>query len=187
MALSNLFGSSFFWFWFVMGRAGLRDGPRRPREGPRIALGDLPGASGAPGARATYFKTHIFCGALLSGPEKGSVPGLVLPEDCPARSHPSFAPGGARGGTGLSFSFGKSGCTADAINALAYSGGPHTRFHEFWEGSLRILGSGVPLRRNPPSGALNSTLPGPREGSSILNVHLVVVTAAVPCGPAPLI
>ena len=29
------------------------------------------------------------------------------------------------------------------------------------------------------SGALKSTLPGPREGSSILNVDLVVVTAAV--------
>ena len=60
-----------------------------------------------------------------------------------------------------------------------YSGGPHTRFHKLWEGSLRILGSGTPLRRNPPSGALNSTLPGPREWPSILNVHPVVVAAAV--------
>ena len=47
------------------------------------------------------------------------------------------------------------------------------------EGSLRILGSGAPLMRNPLSGALKSTLPGPREGSSILNVHLVVMSAAV--------
>ena len=31
----------------------------------------------------------------------------------------------------------------------------------------------------PQSGAVKSTLPGPREGSSILNVDLVVVTAAV--------
>ncbi len=60
-----------------------------------------------------------------------------------------------------------------------YSGGPHTRFHEFWEGPLLILGSGAPLRRNPLSGDLKWTLPGPREGSSILNTDLVVVTAAV--------
>ncbi len=35
------------------------------------------------------------------------------------------------------------------------------------------------MRQNPPSGALNSILPGPREGSSILNVDLEVLTAAV--------
>ncbi len=46
-------------------------------------------------------------------------------------------------------------------------------------GSLWILGFGVPSRPIPSSGALKSTLPGPREGSSILNVDLVVVTAAV--------
>ncbi len=45
--------------------------------------------------------------------------------------------------------------------------------------SLWILGFGVPSRRNPLSGPLKSTLPGPREGSSILNVDLVVVTASV--------
>ncbi len=60
-----------------------------------------------------------------------------------------------------------------------YIGGPHTRLHEFWEGSLRILGSGAPLRRHSQSGSLKSTFPGPREGSSILNVQLVVVAAAV--------
>ncbi len=51
---------------------------------------------------------------------------------------------------------------------------------------VSFLGGGVPLdlrfraplRRNPPSGALKS-IPGPREGSSILNLDLVVVTAAV--------
>ncbi len=41
---------------------------------------------------------------------------------------------------------------------------------------LRFRG---PLRRNPSSGALKSTLPGHREGSSILNSHLVVMSAAV--------
>ncbi len=51
----------------------------------------------------------------------------------------------------------------------------------FWgEGSLGILGSGSP--RSP--GPLTSTLPGPREGSSSLNVDLVVVTAAVSGSPA---
>ena len=49
----------------------------------------------------------------------------------------------------------------------------------FWEGSLWILAFGVPLRRNPSSGALKSTLPGPRVGPLILNVDPVVVTAAV--------
>ncbi len=50
----------------------------------------------------------------------------------------------------------------------------------FWgESSLWILGSGVPSRPNPSSGALKSTLPGPWEGSSILNVDLVVMSAAV--------
>ncbi len=34
---------------------------------------------------------------------------------------------------------------------------------------------------NPSSGAVKSTLPGPGEGSSILDVDLVVMTAAV-CG-----
>jgi hypothetical protein len=49
----------------------------------------------------------------------------------------------------------------------------------FWgEGALWILGFGVPSRPNPWSGHRKSTLPGPREGSSILNADLVVVTAA---------
>ena len=46
------------------------------------------------------------------------------------------------------------------------------RSHEFWKGSLRILGFGVPSMPNPSSGALKSILPGPRERSSILNAHL---------------
>ncbi len=62
---------------------------------------------------------------------------------------------------------------------VEYSGGPHTGIHEFWEVSLRILGSLAPLGWNPQSGALKSTLPGPRKGSSILNADLVVVIAAV--------
>ena len=66
------------------------------------------------------------------------------------------------------------------IVTLCYSGVPHTRFHFWGEGSLRILGFGVPSRPNPSSGALNSTLPGPREGTSILNAHLVVMSAVVP-------
>jgi hypothetical protein len=53
-----------------------------------------------------------------------------------------------------------------------------TRFLFFGEGSLRILGFGGPSRSNPSSGLLKSTLPGPGEGPSILNAHLVVVTAA---------
>ncbi len=61
-----------------------------------------------------------------------------------------------------------------------YSGGPQIRFFFGGEGSLWILGFGVPSRPNPSSGALKSTLPGPREGSSILNAHLVVMSAAVP-------
>ncbi len=52
-----------------------------------------------------------------------------------------------------------------------YSGGPHISFP--------FLRFGVPSRPNPPSGSLKSTLPGPREGSSIINVDLVVVSAAV--------
>ncbi len=59
------------------------------------------------------------------------------------------------------------------------SGGPHIRFP--------FLGGGVPLdlrfrspsRPNPWSRAVKSTLPGPREGSSILNAHVVVMSAAV--------
>jgi hypothetical protein len=47
------------------------------------------------------------------------------------------------------------------------------------EGSLWILGFGVRSRPHPSSGPLKSTLPGPREGSSILEVDFVVVTAAV--------
>ncbi len=42
---------------------------------------------------------------------------------------------------------------------------------------LRFRG---PLSRNPQYGALKSSLPGPREGSSILNAHLVVMS-----GPEP--
>ena len=60
-----------------------------------------------------------------------------------------------------------------------YSGVPHTRFLFWGERSLWILGFRVHSRPNPSSGALKSTLPGPREGSSILNVDLVVVSAAV--------
>jgi hypothetical protein len=60
-----------------------------------------------------------------------------------------------------------------------YSGGPHIRFLFGGEGSLWILGFGVPSRPNASSGPLKSTLPGPREGSSILNIDLVIVTAAV--------
>ncbi len=41
---------------------------------------------------------------------------------------------------------------------------------------LRIPG---PFEANIASGAVKSTLPGPQEGSSILNVDLVVVAAAV--------
>ncbi len=52
------------------------------------------------------------------------------------------------------------------------------------EGSLWILGFGASSRPNPSSGALKSTRPGLREGSSILNVDLVVVTAAA-LGPEP--
>ena len=60
-----------------------------------------------------------------------------------------------------------------------YSGGPHIRFPFWGEGSLWILGFGVPSRPNPLSGAVKSVVPGPREGSSILNAHLVVMSAAV--------
>ncbi len=42
-----------------------------------------------------------------------------------------------------------------------------------------IVGSRAPSRQNPASGAITSTFPGPREGSSILNVDLVVAAAAV--------
>ncbi len=42
-----------------------------------------------------------------------------------------------------------------------------------------ILGFGVPSKSNPSSGPLKSALPGPREGSMILNVDLVAMTAAV--------
>ncbi len=60
-----------------------------------------------------------------------------------------------------------------------YSAVPHIRF--LLQGGrvpldLRFRG---PLRPNPSSGPLKSTLPGPREGSSMLDVDLVVVTAAV--------
>ncbi len=47
-----------------------------------------------------------------------------------------------------------------------YSGVPHIRFPFWGEGSLWILGFGVPSGPNPSSGVLKSTLPGPREGSS---------------------
>ncbi len=60
-----------------------------------------------------------------------------------------------------------------------YSGGQHIRFPFGGEGSLWILGFGAPSTPNPPSRAVKSTLPGPWEGSSILNVDLVVVTAVV--------
>ncbi len=40
----------------------------------------------------------------------------------------------------------------------------------------------VHLTQNHRSGAVKSTLPGPREGSSILNVDLVVVAATVCLG-----
>ncbi len=74
------------------------------------------------------------------------------------------------------------GCTPGSTRKThaKYSGGPHIRF-PFWggEGSLWILGLGVPSRPNPSSGAVKSTLPGPREGSLILNSHLVVMSAAV--------
>ena len=53
----------------------------------------------------------------------------------------------------------------------------HTRSHEFWKGSLRILGFGVPSMPNPSSGALRSTLPGPRERSGILSAHLALMSA----------
>jgi hypothetical protein len=61
-----------------------------------------------------------------------------------------------------------------------YRGVPHIRFRFRGEGSLWILGFKVPSRPNPLSGAVKSALPGPREGSSILNAHLVVMSAAVP-------
>ncbi len=62
---------------------------------------------------------------------------------------------------------------------VLYSGVPHIRFPFGGEGSLWILGFGVPSKPNPSSGALKSALPGPREGSSILNAHLMVMSAAV--------
>ncbi len=46
---------------------GLAGGPRRPRQGPRRAVGALPAAPGAPGARAKKLKTHTVCRAPLSG------------------------------------------------------------------------------------------------------------------------
>ncbi len=70
---------------------------------------------------------------------------------------------------------GGSECTA----GCGSSGGPHRRFLFGGEGSLWILGLGAPSSPNPSSGHLKSTLPGPREGSSIKNVDLVIVTAAV--------
>ena len=55
----------------------------------------------------------------------------------------------------------------------------HTRSHEFWKRFLRILGFGVPSMPNPSSGALRSTLPGPRERSGILSAHLALMSACV--------
>ena len=53
-----------------------------------------------------------------------------------------------------------------------YSGGPHIRFPFWGEGSLWILGFGVPSRPDPSSEAVKSTLPGSPEESSILNADL---------------
>ncbi len=49
-----------------------------------------------------------------------------------------------------------------------------------WKGPSGSLDSGASSRQTPSSGLVKSTLPGPRDVSPISNVHLVVVTAAVP-------
>ncbi len=67
----------------------------------------------------------------------------------------------------------------ELVDKVRYSGGPHIRFPFCGDRCLRISSSGAPLERNPWSGALKLTLPGPREGSSIVNVDLVVMAAAV--------
>jgi hypothetical protein len=69
--------------------------------------------------------------------------------------------------------------TTTTSNSIPYSGVLHIRF-PFWGGRPPcILGFGVPSRPNSSSGAPKWTLPGPRKGSSILNAHLVVMSAAV--------
>ncbi len=73
----------------------------------------------------------------------------------------------------------RSRCRSWCRFSLTYSGVPHIRFLFWGEGSLWILGFGVPSRPNPSSGVAKSTLPVPRERSSILNVDLVVMSAAV--------
>jgi hypothetical protein len=52
---------------FCLRSRGPPGGPRRPREGPRIALEGFPGAPGPPRAQVKNLKTHTFCRALLSG------------------------------------------------------------------------------------------------------------------------
>ncbi len=66
------------------------------------------------------------------------------------------------------------------VHHLFSCSGPHIRFPFWEEGPLWILGSGASSSQDPASGAVKPTRPGPREGSSILNVDRVVVTAAVP-------
>jgi hypothetical protein len=46
---------------------GLPGGLRRPREGPRRALGGLPGPPDPPGPGSNNLKTYTFCRALVSG------------------------------------------------------------------------------------------------------------------------
>ncbi len=67
----------------------------------------------------------------------------------------------------------------DCVELCALSSTATCRgFMSFWKGPSGSWDPPAP-RPNPSSGALISTLPGPVEGSSILNVHLVVASAAV--------
>ncbi len=74
-----------------------------------------------------------------------------------------------------------SGVSRPIVCGAPYSGVLHIRFPILGGmGSFWILGFGVPSRPNPSSGALKSTLPGPREGLSILNADLVAVDVTKP-------
>ncbi len=90
----------------------------------------------------------------------------------------SVAGGGNQGRASESGEGGDS-LTGMVILLCAVQRRPTCKVSFFREGSLWILSFGVPSRPNPSSGGVNSTLLGPREGSSILNVDRAVVAAAV--------
>ncbi len=65
--LINCFRFQGFLLWFVLGPGGPREAPGNPGK----ADGGLWGTSrGPPGPGSAFSKTHIFCRALVSGPER---------------------------------------------------------------------------------------------------------------------